>query len=59
MMRRRDRVELLQGTLDLLVLRIRLFGNTFNGTLDETGTRIKGRCTAAGKDGSYTAMKSE
>jgi len=26
MMRRRDRVELLQGTLDLLVLRILLFG---------------------------------
>jgi hypothetical protein len=34
-------------------------GNTFNGTLDETGTRIKGRFTAAGKDGSLTALKSK
>ena len=34
-------------------------GHTFNGTLDETGTRIKGRFTAAGKDGSFTALKSK
>ena len=34
-------------------------GSTFNGTLDETGTRIKGRFTAAGKDGSFTAVKSK
>jgi hypothetical protein len=34
-------------------------GSTFNGTLDETGTRIKGRFTAAGKDGSFTALKSK
>lgn len=33
--------------------------NTFNGTLDETGTRIKGRFTAAGKGGSFTAVKSK
>jgi len=34
-------------------------GSTFNGTLDETGTRIKGRFTAGGKDGSFTALKSK
>src|SRR5688572_19335861 len=34
-------------------------GSTFDGTLDETGTRIKGRFTAAGKGGSFTAVKSK
>jgi hypothetical protein len=34
-------------------------GNTFDGTLDDTGTRIKGRFTAAGKGGSFTAVKAK
>lgn len=34
-------------------------GNTFDGTLDETGTRIKGRFIAGGKGGSFTAVKSK
>jgi hypothetical protein len=33
-------------------------GPTFTGTVDEAGRRIKGRFTAGGKDGSFTAFKS-
>jgi hypothetical protein len=33
-------------------------GHTFTGTVDEAGRRIKGRFTAGGKDGSFTALKS-
>jgi hypothetical protein len=33
-------------------------GHTFAGTVDDAGRRIKGRFTAGGKDGSFTAFKS-
>jgi len=32
---------------------------TYTGTVNETGTSIKGRFTIAGKGGSFTAMKSK
>ena len=32
---------------------------TYTGTVNETGTSIKGRFTIAGKGGSFTALKSE
>src|SRR5687767_2820056 len=34
-------------------------GHMFTGTLDDAGIRIKGRFTANGKDGSFTALKSK
>lgn len=34
-------------------------GHTFTGTVDEAGRRIKGRFTAGGKGGSFTALKSQ
>jgi hypothetical protein len=33
--------------------------HTFTGTIDDAGIRIKGRFTANGKDGSFTALKSK
>jgi hypothetical protein len=34
-------------------------GHTFTGTVDESGTRIKGRFSAGGKDGTFSALKSK
>ena len=34
-------------------------GVTYTGTVNETGTNIKGRFTIAGKGGGFTALKSE
>jgi hypothetical protein len=54
-----DGTAALAGQVSGQTVRWRIGANTFNGTLDETGTRVRGRFTAGGKDGSFTALKSK